>query len=439
MKNWIKPILAGVAIIVFADASHAELPETPKLYITTNGPQVSLYWDEVSGANNYTLIASNLNDGAFFGQFDVGANTQVSTSLPEGSGFFVSVRAENAAGSSNFSLPNLLVVPPVSTVVPSVEQVIQNYARNVVFNTYTDLAEQTKILRAAVIELQFDTTDKSLHQAQNAWRNARRPWEQSEAFLFGPVDTEGLDPALDSWPINGTDIQNVMSSDTPLTAETVSAFEPTLKGFHVIEYLLFGNDNSKTASELTTRELAYLIAAATVLSNDAQVLAKAWNPNDKNFLSVFSQAGAGSTTYPSLASALQEMVEGMIVIADEVANGKLSKPLMERDTTLVESQFSSNSRSDFMNNIRGLRNVYTGNYLLSEGPGLNALVKSINPALDEAINSQIEKALAAIQAIPQPFTESIVSNAALVQEAIDEVKSLLALVIDQLLPLVPSV
>lgn len=145
------------------------------------------------------------------------------------------------------------------------------------------------------------------------------------------MDTEGLDPALDSWPINGTDIQNVMKSDTPLTAETVSAFEPTLKGFHVIEYLLFGNDNSKTASELTTRELAYLIAAANVLSNDAQVLAKAWNPNDKNFLSVFSQAGAGSTTYPSRASALQEMVEGMIVIADEVANGKLrSKPLMER-------------------------------------------------------------------------------------------------------------
>lgn len=439
MKNWIKLILVGVAIIMFADASHAELPETPKLYITTNGPQVSLYWDEVSGANNYSLIASNLDDGSFFGQFDVGANTQVSTSLPEGSGFFVSVRAENTDGSSNFSLPNLLVVPPVSKVVPSAEQVIQNYARNIVFNTYTDLAEQTKILRAAVIELQFDTTDKSLHQAQNAWRNARRPWEQSEAFLFGPVDTEGLDPALDSWPINGTDIQNVMSSDTPLTTETVSAFEPTLKGFHVIEYLLFGSDNSKTASELTTRELAYLIAAANVLSNDAQALAKAWNPNDKNFLSVFSQAGAGSTTYPSLASALQEMVEGMIVIADEVANGKLSKPLMERDATLVESQFSSNSRSDFMNNIRGLRNVYTGNYLLSEGPGLNTLVKSINPALDEAINNQIEKAIAAIHTIPQPFIESIISNAALVQEAVDEVKILLSLLIEQLLPLVPSV
>src|SRR5690606_15666562 len=130
--------------------------------------------------------------------------------------------------------------------------------------------------------------------------------------------------------------------------------------------------------------------------------------------------------------------EGMIIISDEVVNGKLSKPLAERNATFVESQFSSNSRSDFMNNIRSIRNVYTGNYSLSEGPGLNALVKSINPALDEAINNQIEKAIAAIHAIPQPFTESIVSNASLVQEAIDEVKTLLSLLDDQLLPLVPS-
>jgi putative iron-regulated protein len=440
MKNWIKLTLTSVAIIMFATVSHAELPETPKLYITTNGPQVNLYWDEVTGADNYTLIASNLNDGSLFGQFDLGANTLLTTTLPEGSGYFVSLRAENTDGNSDFSIPHLLVVPGISTTVPTVEQVIQNYARNVIFNTYTDLAEQTKILRASTAELQFDTTDKNLSQAKNAWRNARRPWEQSEAFLFGPVDTEELDPALDSWPINATDIQNVLkNSGTPLTTEAVGAFEPTLKGFHVIEYLLFGSDGNKTASELTTRELAYLVAAANVLSNDAHALAKAWNPNDGNFLSVFSQAGAGSTTYPSLAAALHEMVEGMIVIADEVGNGKLSRPLTEQNANFVESRFSSNSRSDFMNNIRGLRNVYTGNYLLSEGSGLSALVKSINPALDEAINNQIEKAIAAIYAIPQPFAESIVSNAALVQEAVDEVKALLALLIDQLLPLVPSV
>lgn len=439
MNNHMKLILIGMAIVMFTPASHAELPETPKLHITTNGSQVNLYWDEVAGADNYTLIASNLNDGAFFGQFDLGANTQVDTVLPPGSGFFVSIRAGNAEGNSIFSLPHSLLVSSAPAEVPSVQQVIQNYARNVVFNTYTDLAEQTKLLRAAILELQLETTTKNLHQAQNAWRNARRPWEQSEAFLFGPVDTQGLDPALDSWPINATDIQNVISGDTLLTTETVSAFEPTLKGFHVIEYLLFGSKNDKTAAELTAREMAYLIAAATALSNDAQTLAAAWNPNAGNFLAEFSKAGAGSATYPSLASALQEILEGMIGIADEVGTGKLSRPLAERDPNLAESQFSANSRTDFINNIRSIRNVYTGTYLLSEGPGLNALVKSINPALDEAINNQIEKTIAAIYAIPQPFTESIISNADSVQAAINETKNLVTLLIDQLLPLARSV
>ena len=424
---------------MFADISHAELPEIPKLYITTNGPQVNLYWDEITGADNYTLIASNSNDGSLFGQFDQRNNTQVSTVLPPGSSFFVSIRAGNSEGNSGFSLPRLLLLPFASATIPSVQQVVQNYARNVIFNTYIDLVEQTKLLRASILELQHETTTKNLHQAQNAWRNARRPWEQSEAFLFGPVDTQGLDPSLDSWPINATDIQNVVDSDALLTTEIVSAFDPTLKGFHVIEYLLFGSNNNKAASELTTRELAYLIAAASALSNDAQTLVDAWNPNAGNFLSELSKAGAGSTTYPSLASAVQEMVEGMIGIVDEVANGKLIKPLDERDSNLVESQFSANSRTDFINNIRGLKNVYTGTYLLSEGPGVNALVKSINPALDEVINNQIEKTITTIYAIPQPFTESIINNPGSVQAAIDESKNLLTLLIDRLLPLVRTI
>jgi len=439
MKNPMKLILTGAAVLLFAQVLHAEPPETPKLHITTNGPQVHLYWDEITGAGNYTLMASNFNDGSLFGQFDLNANTQVSTLLPPGSGYFVSIRAENAEGNSGFSLPRLLLVPSVSTAVPTVQEVIQNYARNVIFNTYADLAEQTRSLRAAILELQLETTARNLHQAQNAWRNARRPWEQSEAFLFGPVDTQGLDPSLDSWPINATDIQNVVDSDTVLTAETVNALDPTLKGFHVIEYLLFGSNNNKTVSELTARELTYLIAAATALSNDAQTLVDAWNPNAGNFLSELSKAGAGSATYPSLASAAQEMVEGMIGIADEVINGKLLKPLDERDPNLVESQFSGNSRTDFINNIRGLGNVYTGNYLLSEGPGLNALVKSINPVLDEAITNQIEKSIAAIYAIPHPFTASIGSDPDSIQAAIDETKKLLPLLIDDLLPLVRTI
>ena len=70
---------------------------------------------------------------------------------------------------------------------------------------------------------------------------------------------------------------------------------------------------------------------------------------------------------------MQEMVNGMIVIADEVANGKISDPFNEKDTTLVESQFSFNSISDFQDNIRGIQNVYMGKFA-ADGQGLDEFV-----------------------------------------------------------------
>ncbi len=433
MENQVKFMIVGVGMFLSALA-WAEPPATPTLYVSPDGPQVHFYWDEVPGAENYTMLASDLASGALFGEFNMGNSGRISATLPAGSSFFVSVRAENTDGSSAYSIPRQLVVSADAST-PSVEQVIQNYAGNVIYNTYRDLADRAEKLNAAVVKLRIETNDINLSTAQQQWVNTRRPWEQSEAFLFGPVGDELLDPAMDSWPVNATDLQNVLDGDTALTVETASVFGDNLKGFHVIEYLLFGTGGNKTSAEFTERELMYLGAVTNVLANDTQRLAQGWNPNDGNFLAEFAQAGIGSTTYTSQTAALQEMIEGMIGIAGELASVKLEDPTRLRDATMVESQFSFNSRADFMDNVRSIRNAYTGNYLLSEGPGLNALVKSVNPALDETINSQIEAAIAAINAIPQPFAEAILSSPADVQTAVEAVNALLITLSNELSPL----
>ena len=433
MKNQIKFTMIGAGMLLTAFA-WAEPPAAPMLYVSPDGPQVHFYWDEVPGAENYTILASDLASGSLFGEFDMGDSSRITAELSAGSSFFVSVRAENADGSSAYSIPRQLVVSADAST-PSVEQVIQNYAGNVIYNTYRDLADRAEKLNAAVVKLRFETNNINLSTAQQQWVNTRRPWEQSEAFLFGPVDTEGLDPAMDSWPVNSTDLQNLLDGDTALTVESASAFSDDLKGFHVIEFLLFGQDGDKTSAEFTERELMYLGAVTNVLANDTERLAQGWNPNDGNFLAEFAQAGIGSAIYTSQTAALQEMIEGMIGIAGELASVKLEDPTRLRDATLVESQFSFNSRADFMDNVRSIRNVYTGNYLLSEGPGLNALVKSVNPTLDETINSQIEAAIATINAIPQPFAEAILSSPADVQTAVDAVNALLVTLSNQLSPL----
>ena len=314
---------------------------------------------------------------------------------------------------------------------------LNDFANTVVLATYTELDQKAGELLAAVKALEGDTSQGNLEKAQQAWKATRTPWEQSEAFLFGPVDTQGLDPALDSWPVDHVNLQSVLDSNDTLTVDFVSGLEDTQKGFHTIEFLLFRDGNQRKASDITDRELAYLVSTTENLKASTSQLRLAWAPEGENFSSAVAQAGTGSAIYPSQSAAVQEMVNGMIVIADEVANGKISDPYNESDTTLVESQFSFNSITDFQDNIRGIQNVYMGKFM-TDGHGLNDFVNSQDPDLDARFQQEVQAAIDAIGAIPDPFRDSITANRGTVQAAIDAVSKVQRTLEQDILPLVQS-
>ena len=314
---------------------------------------------------------------------------------------------------------------------------LNDFANTVVLATYTELDNKAGDLLAAVKALESDTSQANLEKAQQAWVATRTPWEQSESFLFGPVDTQGLDPALDSWPVDHVNLQSVLDSGDTLTVDFVSGLEDTQKGFHTIEFLLFREGDQRKASDITERELEYLVSTTENLKASTSQLRLAWAPEGENFSSAVAQAGTGSVIYPSQSSAVQEMVNGMITIADEVANGKISDPYNESDTTLVESQFSFNSISDFQDNIRGIQNVYMGKFK-SDGQGLNEFVSSKDPGLDSRFQAEVQAAIDAIGAIPDPFRDSITTNRGAVQAAIDAVSTVQQTLEQNILPLVQS-
>ncbi len=315
---------------------------------------------------------------------------------------------------------------------------LNDFANTVVLATYTDLDNKAGELLAAVKALETDTTQTNLEKAQQAWIATRTPWEQSEAFLFGPVDTQGLDPALDSWPVDHVNLQSVLDSNDALTIDFVGGLEDTQKGFHTIEFLLFRNGNQRKASDITSRELGYLVSTTENLKRSTSQLRLAWAPEGENFVSKVAQAGTGSDIYPSQSSAVQEIINGMITIADEVANGKISDPYNESDTTLVESQFSFNSILDFQDNIRGIQNVYMGKFA-NDGEGLNEFVNIHDPELDARFQQEVQAAIDAIGAIPAPFRDSITANRGAVQAAIDAVSKVQQTLEQDILRLVQSI
>lgn len=306
------------------------------------------------------------------------------------------------------------------------KNIIDGFANKVVIATYSDLDQKSGALLQTVETLKINKTDASLKQAQDAWKAMRRPWEQSESFLFGPADTNGYDPKLDSWPVNKVDLDAVLSSGEKLTVPYIETLEDELKGFHTIEYLLFGSKNDQTIKNLDVRKIEYLLSATQSLRKTASDLYKSWSPSGGNFILEVTGAGSSSKAYGSRKDMLQEMVNGMVGIIDEVGNGKIGDPYNKKDPTLVESQFSYNSLQDFQDNITGVKNVYMGSYTgtSTAGGGLTSFVSETNPELDNKIKLAIDEAIKSITSIPYPFRDSITKHPTQVGKAVQTIGNL---------------
>ncbi len=291
--------------------------------------------------------------------------------------------------------------------------ILADYTANVVVATYAEMATDCASLLAAVEAVENDPTQDHVDAACAAWVEARAPWEASEAFLFGPAGFMNLDPSVDSWPLDHQQLDDVLASSFELTPEFVAdGLGPALRGYHTVEYLLFRDGMPRNVADITERERQYLVAATTVLSNDATLLHEAWAvgiDGGTPFKDEFDAAGTGGSRYSSQRAAVQELIEGAIAICDEVANGKIADPYDENDPGLVESQFSFNSLRDFQNNIRSVQNAYLGTYggVPGTAHGLTDFVAEKNADLDTRLKGEIEAAIAAIAAIPEPFRNNL--------------------------------
>lgn len=291
--------------------------------------------------------------------------------------------------------------------------ILDDFATKVVVATYADMHDKSVALNSAVDAFAVNPGNQSLlNEAGAAWRDVRAPWEAGEAFLFGPAAFMGLDPSLDSWPLDHQQLQDVLASMFDLTPGFVAdGLGPLLRGFHAVEYLLFREGVVRSVGDLTTREIEYLVAVTTVLNNDCDSLWSAWASGYDGgdaYAVEFAGSGQVGSRYLNQNDAVMEIIEGMIAICDEVANGKIADPYDEQDPMLVESQFSFNSLVDFQDNIRSVQNAYLGGYHAgADGEGLDVFVAEMDSALDVRLKAEISTAITAIAEIPTPFRDNL--------------------------------
>ena len=331
---------------------------------------------------------------------------------------------------------------------------IENLTDEVIVAGYADLEEKADELYQATLTLNDSgATQADLAAAQNAWKAVRKPWEQGESHIFGPVDALSIDPHVDTWPLNTADLQALLAASNTFSANEVRNFTEDLQGFHAMEFLLFGDgveDNTKAIAEMTDAEKSYLVALAEVFHNYTVELHEAWTSGltDSDGSVPYAQRitnPESSGSYDSDLSVVEELVNGLIGIIDEVGNGKIAEPygnsIATADTSVVESQYSWNSLTDFANNIKGVQNVWEGQLGDADGEGLVDFVNAANPELAERISAEIDTAIRNIQDIDggedMPFRQAILDTdgRARIQKAIDSLLILQTSLESDVLPL----
>jgi len=135
-------------------------------------------------------------------------------------------------------------------------EIVSTYVDQVVLPTYADLVTRTAALRQSIVLLSNQPSSANFKKAADLWIEAREPWETSEAFLFGPVADLGLDPNMDSWPLDVDAIKGVMESgnieelikwegDYDEENPDIEAAQ-NVRGFHTLEFLLFKDGKART-------------------------------------------------------------------------------------------------------------------------------------------------------------------------------------------------
>ena len=319
------------------------------------------------------------------------------------------------------------------------DAIINQYVDEVVMPTYSDLKTKNIALYNAVLAFGDEPSDAGFQAICDAWLAAREPWESSEAFLFGPVADYGLDPNMDSWPLDQDAIVKLLESQQWNAMEWTGDYNEddeaiasaqNVRGFHTLEFLAFRDGKARTLNDVATDSEAanavynennatawaqYMRNTAQLLVDDVTTLYDAW---ERGYAATFKNHNSGD--FSSGLSCIEQIIDGCIEIAGEVGDAKIGEPYdlyqsgqVTQALYAVESWYSWHSRDDYTNNIYSIRNAYYGTRDGKISPNsLSTLVKKYNPELDEEVKEAIQEAADAIQAIPQPFRNNINSKEA---------------------------
>jgi putative iron-regulated protein len=335
---------------------------------------------------------------------------------------------------------------------------LKTYA-NVVAATYEDTLSLAKKLDEATTAFVAAPSAATLTAARTSWLAAREPYLQTEVFRFydGPIDNpeDGPEGLINAWPVDEAYIDYVKDDaaagiindpsisidETALASLNEKGGEQNIAtGFHAIEFLLWGQDQSTTgpgerpytdyvtAGEATAkhpdRRAKYLTTTAALLVADLQRVNAAWQAGTQNYRAEFESVPT--------SEGLSRVLRGLIILSGFETGGERLQTALDSGSQEDEhSCFSDNTHRDMVQDVQGMLNVWTGTYKRLDGSsvsgtGIREIVSARNADLAKQLDTQIAKSLTLANAIVPPFDQEIAlgnsAGRARVQALIDSLR-----------------
>ena len=373
----------------------------------------------------------------------------------------------------NLAIALTLSVAPVAAYAqaPADADVLANYA-DMALAGYEDALSTAKALDAAIDALIANPSEATLQAAKDAWKAARIPYQQTEAFRFGNPIVDEWEGRVNAWPLdeglidyvdasygsesdsNALYVANVIANpnimidgvELDATNITPALLQDHLQeaagvesnvatGYHAVEFLLWGQDLNGTGpgagarpftdystAEHADRRAAYLKAASSLLVSDLEEMVGNWTAD-------------GAARAALAEQGISTILTGMGSLSfGEVAGERMKLGLLLHDPEEEHDCFSDNTHNSHLNDAVGIQNVYLGKYVrvdgsVVEGPSLSQVIAAKDGALDTEIKGLLDDTIAKMhvmadraeagEAYDQQIGEGNVEGNAVVQAAID--------------------
>lgn len=358
----------------------------------------------------------------------------------------------------------------------AMQAITDQYVNHVIFPIYQSLASQTSTLFDQLVDAKSKFRAGTLTQGDidkicNTFIAARSAWESSESFLYGAATDFGIDPHIDTWPLDRTALAKALSSteiiedlddldDGGIDNARALVGEQQL-GFHGIEFIIFRDGKNRSLAALKgieddeafegrnitgEQELIFAAAVAGDLRDKCFQLEVSWLGDQapkahqeraeecefpttvaggeasygENLLNA-TKAGSTMSTWRGVMSTI--LVAGCSNICAEVAGQKIGQAYLGTDPDYIESPYSQRSYYDFFDNISSIQYSLYGNQgTTANANSIMAYLQKYNATMAADLKTKLDAALTALNTAKAgtPFVvDSHSTNAKTAMDAIN--------------------